>query len=72
MKIHLFYRHCCDAKGRDEKRPEWFDYEKCFKNLLDTIDESVIVNVVYDSAFNLGKLPKDNWINKPPGYQRRY
>lgn len=63
MKIHLFYRHCCDAKGRDEKRPEWFDYEKCFKNLLDTIDESVIVNVVYDSAFNLGKLPKDNWIN---------
>jgi hypothetical protein len=64
VKIHLFYRHCCDAEGRNDKQPDWFDYEKCFLNLLDTVDENVIINVVYDAAFNRGELPESNWINK--------
>ena len=37
MKIRIFYRHY-NISGRDFKgRPNWFDYEKCFVNLLNTI-----------------------------------
>lgn len=39
MKIHIFYRHY-NISGNDFKnRPNWFDYEKCFINLLDTIKD---------------------------------
>ncbi len=36
--------------GREEWRPEWFDYEKCFQNLLITTENfpEVKFNVVYD------------------------
>ena len=34
--IHIFYRHY-NISGNDFKsRPNWFDYEKCFINLLGT------------------------------------
>jgi len=37
MKIHIYYRHSTiNSPGRF--RPSWFNYEKCFKNLLHTIE----------------------------------
>ena len=61
MKIHVYYRHCCDSKGSDSSnqkpRPEWFDYEDCFRNLLLTSDSDVSINIVYDRPFD-----DDNWI----------
>jgi hypothetical protein len=63
MKIHVYYRHCCDSKGSDSSnqkpRPEWFDYEDCFRNLLLTSDSDVSINIVYDRPFD-----DDNWIYK--------
>lgn len=60
MKIHIFYSHY-NITGTDNKnRPEWFDYEQCFLNLLSTIrnKNNVILNIVMD-----GKI-EDNWIKK--------
>lgn len=35
--LHIFYLHY-NVEGSDGKfRPQWFDYEKCLKNLLETI-----------------------------------
>jgi hypothetical protein len=47
--IHLFYRHY-PIFGREEWRPYWFDYEKCFINLLNsiTLHNDVKINIVYD------------------------
>lgn len=40
MNIHIFYSHY-NVTGTDNKnRPYWFDYEKCFINLLNTIKEN--------------------------------
>ena len=37
--LHVFYKHY-NIEGRDQKlRPVWFDYEKCFLNLLATIQD---------------------------------
>jgi hypothetical protein len=58
--IHIFYSHY-NVEGKDNKsRPEWFDYERCFVNLLETIKNSdnVTVHVVMD-----GKI-ENNWIKK--------
>lgn len=59
MKIHIFYRHY-NVQGTDNRnRPSWFDYEKCYDNLVSTLafNENVKINIVYD-----GK--EDNWIKK--------
>lgn len=37
MKLRIFYRHYNIEKTDFKQRPDWFDYEKCFQNLLDTI-----------------------------------
>jgi hypothetical protein len=69
--IHIFYRHY-DVGGRVNRqdavhhartdgndRPMWFDFEKCFINLLSTIkNKNVKLNVVMDGDFN------NNWISK--------
>jgi hypothetical protein len=58
MKLHIFYRHY-NITGNDFKqRPDWFDYEACFRNLLDTInnDERVTLHVIMDGSI------QDNWI----------
>ena len=49
MKIHIFYRHF-NIEGNDFKgRPKWFNFEKCFLNLLSTIkDKNVDLHVVMD------------------------
>lgn len=60
MKINIFYRHY-SVQGRDTKsRPIWFDYEKCFINLLETIVDStdVYVHVMMDGD------PNTNFIGK--------
>ena len=47
--IHIFYRHY-QVEGSDYKsRPKWFDFEKCFVNLLTSIDnKDVKLHVVFD------------------------
>jgi hypothetical protein len=59
-KIHIFYRHVHqkhNARSRDpnKHRPSWFDYEKCFLNLLSTINSSIYkdrlsLNIIYDGT----------------------
>lgn len=64
MKIHIFYSHY-NVTGTDNKcRPNWFDYEKCFINLLNTINgKDIDLHVIMD-----GKI-EDNWIKK---YKDKY
>jgi hypothetical protein len=64
MKIHIFYLHY-EITGTDGKfRSSWFDYEKCFINLLNTIEgKNIDLHVVMD-----GKI-ENNWIKK---YQNHY
>lgn len=70
MKIHIFYRHY-NIEGSDSvstggiyrHRPIWFDYEKCFTNLLATIKDrdDVELHVVMDGSINsnfIGKYKK--------------
>lgn len=47
--IHIFYRHY-PVSGREDWRPEWFDYEKCLNNLLTTIQnkDNIKLNIIYD------------------------
>ena len=57
MKLHIFYRHY-NVKNTDNKnRPSWFNYEKCYDNLLSTINsnKNVKINIVYDGR-------EDNWV----------
>ena len=70
--IHIFYRHynvSNQENGNPNKpglrgRPNWFSYEKCFINLLNTIkDKNVKLHVVFDGA------AKDNFIWK---YKDKY
>lgn len=73
MKIKILYSHL-NVSGTDQKyRPHWFDFEKCFKNLLSTLwdknqrnytenwYEGVELHVIYDVT--RGKV-EDNWIDK--------
>jgi hypothetical protein len=50
MKIHILYRHYnVEGEGNKYNRPNWFDYEKCFVNLLNTIkDKNVDLHVIMD------------------------
>lgn len=68
MNIHIFYSHY-NITGTDNKsRPYWFDYEKCFVNLLNTIKgkNNITLNVVMD-----GKI-ENNWINKYKEFYNTY
>lgn len=65
MKIHIFYRHYNVEKTDSRGRPKWFDYEKCFQNLLSTIDDKNIkLHVVFDGNIenNFIKNYKDKFI----------
>ena len=64
MKIHIFYSHYNITWTDYKFRPSWFDYEKCFVNLLNTIEgKDIDLHLVMD-----GKV-ENNWIRK---YQHRY
>ena len=68
MNIHIFYSHY-NVIGTDNKsRPYWFDYEKCFINLLKTIDgkNNIKLNIVMD-----GKI-ENNWIKKYNKFYNAY
>jgi hypothetical protein len=67
--IHIYYRHYNvggniskndnEHKARGSQRPEWFDYEICFKSLLKTIkNQDVKLNVIMDGDY------ENNWIAK--------
>ena len=63
--IHIFYSHY-NVEGTGQKsRPAWFDYEKCFINLLNSIEDKphITIHLIMD-----GKID-DNWIKK---YQDKY
>ena len=44
MKIYIYYRHASENRN-NPYRPEWFSYEKCFQNLLKTIDGYDFINL---------------------------
>jgi hypothetical protein len=63
--IHIFYSHY-NIEGSDNKnRPQWFDYEKCFLNLLNSINNYnyIDLHVIMDGDIS------NNWIHK---YQNKY
>jgi len=51
--IHIFFRHY-NTSGREDWRPDWFDYELCFKNFIKTIDgnENISLTIIYDGDDN--------------------
>lgn len=56
--IHIFLRETNHNKPNNE-RPGWFNYERCFKSLLDTLDSEVSkLTVVFD-----GK-PQNHYVDK--------
>lgn len=63
-KIHIFYRHY-NIEGTDSKgRPRWFDFEKCFVNLLSTIEgKNVDLHLIMDGSIdnNFIKKYKDKY-----------
>jgi len=58
--INIFYRHVHikhDGRSRDphKQRPVWFSHEKCFENLIKTIDNSplkhhITLTIIYDGS----------------------
>jgi len=60
MKIHIYYRHY-NVSGTGYNRPDWFDYEKCYDNLLyslkDISDDLYNINIIFDGNVNT------NWIS---------
>jgi hypothetical protein len=68
MKIHIYYRHY-NISGTEPRRPEWFTYEKCYNNLVSTLEsinnDLYELNIIYDGN-------EDNWIlkyNSPNQYK---
>ncbi|MEW5739587.1 MAG: hypothetical protein AB1938_11710 [Myxococcota bacterium] len=59
-RLHIFFRHVHlkhNARSRDpdKLRPDWFSHERCFENLLSTIERSqwaerTTLTVVYDGS----------------------
>jgi hypothetical protein len=60
MKIYILYRHYdVEGKGSVYNRPQWFDYEKCFVNLLNTIEsKNVSLHVIMDGDINTNFIGK--------------
>jgi hypothetical protein len=55
VKLHIFYRHCPTSKLTPQSRPDWFGYDHCFKNLIDTtaqgrIDGNIVLHIVFDGS----------------------
>jgi hypothetical protein len=52
MFLHIYLRQT-SHNNPNPNRPHWFNYEKCFKNLLDTIDFSKCkLTVIFDGDIN--------------------
>lgn len=62
-KIHIFLRQTNHNK-QNNNRPPWFDYEKCFNNLLKTSNKNFVdITVVFDGD------TKNHFINKYSGFE---
>lgn len=62
MKINIFYRHYnANITNQSSKhRPNWFDYEICFVNLIETIkNKNIELHVIFD-----GENYEENFIHK--------
>jgi hypothetical protein len=53
MKIHIYYRHTSN-NNLNHNRPRWFSYEKCFQNLLKTIEghKNISLTLALDGDIN--------------------
>jgi hypothetical protein len=53
--IHILYRHTSNISGVGKNRPNWFSYDKCLNNILDTIEENELVqfHLLYDGKCNI-------------------
>jgi hypothetical protein len=47
--IHIFYRTTLNNKPNN-LRPTWFSYEKCFKNLLDSLNLNCQLTIMFDGS----------------------
>jgi len=57
MTLHIYYRHY-NAPNDNKNRPDWFTYEKCYYNLLSSLQSETNnykINVIYDGV-------ESNWI----------
>ncbi len=64
MKIKILYSHLNVTENDYKIRPFWFNFEKCFKNLLSTIP-NIELHVIYDTS--KGEIT-NNWINNYTSY----
>ena len=48
--IHILYRHTENISGIGKSRPDWFSYDTCLNNILDSINgnENVKLHLLYD------------------------
>lgn len=61
--IRIFQRHCqFSANSANKKRPEWFDREKIFNNLMLTIFDDKYIDKVKYTAFYDTTNGKDHFI----------
>ena len=53
MKINIYYRHAV-TNNSGRYRPLWFSYEKCFENLLRTIEgyDNISLTLAMDGDIN--------------------
>jgi hypothetical protein len=68
MKIKILYSHLNVTKTDFKARPKWFDFERCFQNLLRTTVghyHELEIHVIYDTT--RGGI-EQNWINKRRHY----
>jgi hypothetical protein len=59
MNIHIYYRHS-NINTISNERPDWFSYEKCFKQLLNTINKHPNVHLTIAMDGNI----ENNFIEK--------
>jgi hypothetical protein len=60
--IHIFQRHCnTSANSIGKQRPDWFSRERCFNNLIKTVEgrDDIELHIMFD-----GIPDKDHFINK--------
>jgi hypothetical protein len=63
MKIHIYYRHAV-TNNSGRYRPSWFSYEKCFKNLLKTIEGYNNINLTLAMDGDINQDFIKNYQNK--------
>lgn len=57
--IHIFYRATNYPENGNKCRPNYFSLEKCFKNLLDTLDSNKTkLTIVFDGKIENSFIPK--------------